>query len=190
MWASYLQGARYELLLADLWPCCKVRMRRYWGVSPSPFFFFFFLWKIISVHLCSQCLILTWYFLQLLRKCPERRLGAGEKDAEEIKIQAFFKVGTHFIPPPHLLCLSWEWYTFCWYGGIFPISHQWDFSGSFYCTWVLYSRMFFMFEMTSPKSVFWDLTDLIALRTGLFLIVLLLGTKLSTLWAINISFHK
>uniref|UniRef100_A0A8U8C1P5 protein kinase C n=1 Tax=Geospiza parvula TaxID=87175 RepID=A0A8U8C1P5_GEOPR len=28
---------------------------------------------------------------KLLRKCPERRLGAGEKDAEEIKIQPFFK---------------------------------------------------------------------------------------------------
>ncbi|NXW32049.1 PKN2 kinase, partial [Phaetusa simplex] len=28
---------------------------------------------------------------KLLRKCPERRLGAGQKDAEEIKIQAFFK---------------------------------------------------------------------------------------------------
>ncbi|KAI6075968.1 Serine/threonine-protein kinase N3 [Aix galericulata] len=28
---------------------------------------------------------------KLLRKCPERRLGAGERDAEEIKIQAFFK---------------------------------------------------------------------------------------------------
>ncbi|NXS92431.1 PKN2 kinase, partial [Jacana jacana] len=28
---------------------------------------------------------------KLLRKCPERRLGAGEKDAEEIKIQDFFK---------------------------------------------------------------------------------------------------
>ncbi|NXF55134.1 PKN2 kinase, partial [Oceanites oceanicus] len=28
---------------------------------------------------------------KLLRKCPERRLGAGEKDAEEIKIQTFFK---------------------------------------------------------------------------------------------------
>ncbi|XP_074702636.1 serine/threonine-protein kinase N3 isoform X3 [Strix aluco] len=28
---------------------------------------------------------------ELLQKCPERRLGAGEKDAEEIKIQAFFK---------------------------------------------------------------------------------------------------
>ncbi|XP_025915485.1 serine/threonine-protein kinase N3 [Apteryx rowi] len=28
---------------------------------------------------------------KLLRKSPERRLGAGERDAEEIKIQAFFK---------------------------------------------------------------------------------------------------
>ncbi|XP_062447004.1 serine/threonine-protein kinase N3 [Rhea pennata] len=28
---------------------------------------------------------------KLLQKCPERRLGAGERDAEEIKIQAFFK---------------------------------------------------------------------------------------------------
>ncbi|NXI61892.1 PKN2 kinase, partial [Anseranas semipalmata] len=28
---------------------------------------------------------------KLLRKCPERRLGAGERDAEEIKMQAFFK---------------------------------------------------------------------------------------------------
>ncbi|NWU98856.1 PKN2 kinase, partial [Upupa epops] len=28
---------------------------------------------------------------KLLRKCPERRLGAGERDAEEIKIQPFFK---------------------------------------------------------------------------------------------------
>uniref|UniRef100_A0A8C2UAH3 Serine/threonine-protein kinase N3 n=1 Tax=Coturnix japonica TaxID=93934 RepID=A0A8C2UAH3_COTJA len=28
---------------------------------------------------------------KLLRKCPERRLGAGQKDAEEIKIQPFFK---------------------------------------------------------------------------------------------------
>ncbi|NXI45627.1 PKN2 kinase, partial [Galbula dea] len=28
---------------------------------------------------------------KLLRKCPERRLGAGERDAEEIKIQTFFK---------------------------------------------------------------------------------------------------
>ncbi|NXP81836.1 PKN2 kinase, partial [Ramphastos sulfuratus] len=28
---------------------------------------------------------------KLLRKCPERRLGAGERDAEEIKVQPFFK---------------------------------------------------------------------------------------------------
>ncbi|XP_023400636.1 serine/threonine-protein kinase N3 isoform X3 [Loxodonta africana] len=28
---------------------------------------------------------------KLLQKCPEQRLGAGERDAEEIKIQAFFR---------------------------------------------------------------------------------------------------
>ena len=30
--------------------------------------------------------------LQLLRRNPERRLGSGEKDAEEVKKQPFFKV--------------------------------------------------------------------------------------------------
>lgn len=29
---------------------------------------------------------------QLLQKCPEKRLGAGEQDAEEIKTQPFFGV--------------------------------------------------------------------------------------------------
>ena len=29
---------------------------------------------------------------QLLQKCPEKRLGAGERDAEEIKTQPFFRV--------------------------------------------------------------------------------------------------
>lgn len=29
---------------------------------------------------------------QLLQKCPEQRLGAGEQDAEEIKTQPFFSV--------------------------------------------------------------------------------------------------
>lgn len=29
---------------------------------------------------------------QLLQKCPEKRLGAGEQDAEEIKTQPFFRV--------------------------------------------------------------------------------------------------
>lgn len=59
-------------------------------------------------------------FLQLLRKCPERRLGAGEKDAEEIKIQPFFKVGTWFIPLSYFLCLSREWFAVCCYWGSFP----------------------------------------------------------------------
>lgn len=29
---------------------------------------------------------------QLLQKCPEQRLGAGQQDAEEIKVQPFFRV--------------------------------------------------------------------------------------------------
>ena len=31
------------------------------------------------------------YFFQLLRKNPERRLGATERDAEDVKKQAFFR---------------------------------------------------------------------------------------------------
>ncbi|XP_068012157.1 serine/threonine-protein kinase N3 [Melanerpes formicivorus] len=38
--------------------------------------------------LSAQALAIT---RKLLRKCPERRLGAGERDAEEIKVQPFFK---------------------------------------------------------------------------------------------------
>lgn len=31
------------------------------------------------------------YFVQLLRKNPERRLGSSERDAEDVKKQAFFR---------------------------------------------------------------------------------------------------
>lgn len=31
---------------------------------------------------------------QLLQKSPEKRLGAGERDAEEIKVQPFFRVSS------------------------------------------------------------------------------------------------
>lgn len=31
------------------------------------------------------------YFFQLLRKNPERRLGSSERDAEDVKKQAFFR---------------------------------------------------------------------------------------------------
>lgn len=40
----------------------------------------------------AECLNLALAFCQLLQKCPEKRLGAGEQDAEEIKVQPFFRV--------------------------------------------------------------------------------------------------
>lgn len=32
-----------------------------------------------------------------MRKNPEKRLGAGEKDAEDVKMQRFFKVVLYFL---------------------------------------------------------------------------------------------
>lgn len=81
-------------------------------------------------------------FLQLLRKCPERRLGAGEKDAEEIKIQPFFKVGTCFIPFPYFLCLSWERFPLLVLR-LLSLCYQGDVSNSFCCTSFLHSRICF-----------------------------------------------
>ncbi len=37
------------------------------------------------------CVLYACVFLQLLRKNPERRLGASERDAEDVKKQAFFR---------------------------------------------------------------------------------------------------
>lgn len=37
---------------------------------------------------------LNIHLLQLLRRNPERRLGAGERDAEEVKRHPFFRVST------------------------------------------------------------------------------------------------
>ena len=34
----------------------------------------------------------TWFIFQLLRRNPERRLGSSERDAEDVKKQAFFRV--------------------------------------------------------------------------------------------------
>ena len=52
-----------------------------------------------TVHLTlafkpSTCKCVCVCVDQLLRRNPERRLGSGEKDAEEVKKQPFFKVRT------------------------------------------------------------------------------------------------
>ena len=39
-------------------------------------------------------LYFTSFFLQLLRRNPDRRLGSSERDAEDVKKQAFFRVNT------------------------------------------------------------------------------------------------
>jgi protein kinase N len=35
--------------------------------------------------------MISVYLLQLLRKNPDRRLGSSERDAEDVKKQAFFR---------------------------------------------------------------------------------------------------
>lgn len=40
---------------------------------------------------------LTWLHSKLLRKNPERRLGASERDAEDVKKQAFFRVSSSIL---------------------------------------------------------------------------------------------
>lgn len=47
---------------------------------------------------------------QLLRRNPERRLGSGEKDAEEVKKQPFFRVSILYVggEEQSLKCLSIE----------------------------------------------------------------------------------
>ena len=39
----------------------------------------------------SICFNHFYFHFQLLRKNPDRRLGASEKDAEDVKKQAFFR---------------------------------------------------------------------------------------------------
>lgn len=169
--ANCLQGARSELFLAN----DDLGAKWEWGNTEG------------SVHLLSFFSLEHYFcpflfplfnfeliFLQLLRKCPERRLGAGEKDAEEIKIQPFFKVGTCFIPLLYFLCLSWERFVLCWYWGLFSfVIRVFLVSVAPHCS--IQEHVFqVLLEMTSPKSVFWDLY---ASRASLFLIVLLLCTN-------------
>lgn len=41
--------------------------------------------------------------MQLLRRSPERRLGAGERDAEEVKRHLFFRVREKNTPNVHIV---------------------------------------------------------------------------------------
>lgn len=51
-------------------------------------------YSFLSWAICDSCMC---FCDQLLRRNPERRLGSGEKDAEEIKKQPFFRVSAHFL---------------------------------------------------------------------------------------------
>ncbi|NXL83979.1 PKN2 kinase, partial [Alectura lathami] len=68
----------YEMLVGEVRPCVSQR------ISPSSLGESIQYPRFLSAEALS-------IIRKLLRKCPERRLGAGERDAEEIKIQAFFK---------------------------------------------------------------------------------------------------
>ena len=46
------------------------------------------LWAYVYM---SDCALMTWC-RQLMRKNPEKRLGSSERDAEDVKKQAFFRV--------------------------------------------------------------------------------------------------
>lgn len=60
--------------------------------------------KLIMNNLHSK---ITFYF-QLLRKSPDRRLGSSERDAEDVKKQAFFRqinwedLLLRRVPPPFI----------------------------------------------------------------------------------------
>lgn len=60
--------------------CCK----RNCSYSPNMRYFF--------GHFSSYFLSSADVGVQLLRRSPERRLGAGERDAEEVKKHLFFRV--------------------------------------------------------------------------------------------------
>lgn len=51
-------------------------------------------WCLTMISKCDLSLFCVLFVEQLLRRNPERRLGSGEKDAEEVKKQPFFRVST------------------------------------------------------------------------------------------------
>lgn len=56
-----------------------------------------------------EFLIVVFYHEQLLRRNPERRLGSGEKDAEEVKKQPFFRVSA--LKKDTLLQFKEDWHS-------------------------------------------------------------------------------
>lgn len=75
--------------------------------------------------------LLTTIYLQLLRKSPDRRLGSSERDAEDVKKQAFFRhiqwdeLLHRRIPPPFVptvVCKQPLLYSKC-HGNIYKVIH-------------------------------------------------------------------
>lgn len=62
--------------------------------------------RVSFIGITNYLFYLEVLFLQLLRKSPDRRLGSSERDAEDVKKQAFFRhiqwddLLNRKVPPP------------------------------------------------------------------------------------------